>query len=427
MIKISVIRNNNYFYPVKRKKVIIIGAGFGGLTAAKELKDSDIELIVVDKTNHHLFQPLLYQVATAALSPADIAVPIRAILSKQKNTIVMMDEAISIDKENQILHLKSGSLEFDYLIIAAGGRHSYFGKNSWGKFAPGLKTLNDALKIRETIINSLELAEKENEYVRRKKHLSFVVIGGGPTGVELAGAIAEIAKKTMIRDYKNFHPDETKIFLIEASPQILGSYSKTLSQKAEKNLRAMGIDVLTNTVVEDINENGVKITNGFIESSNLIWAAGNVASPLLKSLEIDVDKVGRAIVESDCSVNGFSNIFVIGDAAIMKDERGLVLPGIAPVAIQQGKYVSEIIDRDIPKERRLAFKYHDKGSMATIGKAKAVVEIKKLKFSGLFAWLIWSFVHIFFLISFRNRFRVMAEWIWYYITNKQGTRLIVGK
>jgi NADH dehydrogenase len=410
-----------------RKKVIIIGAGFGGLSAAKELKNANLDVIVIDKTNHHLFQPLLYQVATAALSPADIAIPIRSILSKQSNTKILMDEVISINKDNRIVKLISSELYFDYLIIAPGSHHSYFGKEHWEKYAPGLKTLSDALVIRENIINSLELAEKETDSLKKKKYLTFVIIGGGSTGVELAGAIAEIAKQTVVKDYKNFNYNDTKIILLEGAQKILGTFTENLSEKAKKDLENMGVEVILNTKVVDLNENGVKTSDGFIETVNIIWAAGNVASPLIKTLNIKMDNNYRAIVENDCSIPDYPNIFVIGDAANLKDEKGKTLLGIAPVAIQQGKYVGKIIDSEIPKQNRKPFRYFDKGVMATIGKARAVAQIKGLNISGLFAWLMWSFIHIAYLISFRNRFRVMIEWIWYYFTKKHGTRLIVSK
>ena len=411
---------------MEKKKVIIVGGGFGGLLAAKEFQDTDFDVTIIDKTNHHLFQPLLYQVAAAALSPADIAIPIRSVFGNQKNIKVLLDEVISVNKENNTIKLTGSELKFDYLILSPGARHSYFGNDNWEKFAPGLKTLSDALKIRELILNSLEAAEKESDVNRRKKHLNFIVIGGGPTGVELAGAIAEIAKKTMIRDYKNFSSDDTKILLIEALPRILTSYSPNLSEKAREDLVQMGVDVRLNTTVTDVNENGAQLGDVFIESKNVIWAAGNVASPLLKTLNIDLDKAGRAIVESDCSIPGYPNIFVIGDAAFMNDDKGQALPGVAPVAMQQGRFVGRLIKNGLNKNNRKKFIYVDKGSMATIGKAKAVAMIKGLKLSGLIAWLAWSFVHIFFLIGFRNRFRVFAEWIWYYITNRQGTRLITN-
>lgn len=411
---------------MERKRIVIIGSGFGGLAAAKSLKNSDYEIIIIDKINHHLFQPLLYQVATAALSPADIAIPVRSILSKQNNTKIIMDEAIEIDKENKIVRLSSDGIKFDYLIIATGSRHSYFGNDDWEKYAPGLKTLNDAVLIREKIINSLELAEKETDPAKKKRYLTFVIIGGGPTGVELAGSIAEIAKKTIIKDYKNFHHNDTKIILVEGIDRLLSSFDPKLSENALEDLQKMGVDVLLNTKVEDINDLGVKTKDRFIGSMNVIWAAGNVASPLIKSLGVELDRSSRAIVEKDCSIKGYPDIFIIGDAANFKDEKGNILPGIAPVAIQQGKYVGKILSEYADKNRP-DFNYFDKGTMATIGKARAVAQIKGLKISGLFAWLMWSFIHIAYLISFRNRFRVMAEWIWYYITNRHGTRLIIGK
>jgi len=412
-----------------KKKVIILGAGFGGLTVAKNLGDTEFDVTLIDKTNHHLFQPLLYQVATAALSPSDIAVPIRSLLSGYKNIKVIMDEVVSIDKINRSVMLKNSNsiLQFDYLVVAVGARHSYFGKNDWEVIAPGLKTLTDALVIREKIIEALELAEKENNNELMKKYLTFVIVGGGPTGVELAGAIAEIAKETMIKDYKNFKPEDTKVILIEAADRILPSFDKKLSEHAKEDLAQMGVEVRLNTKVENINEEGVFTNNGFIPSKTIIWAAGNQASPLLKSLDAELDRAGRVIVNKDCSLPNHPEIFVIGDAAHFEDENGNVLPGVAQVAIQQGKFISEIINNEIPFDKRPKFKYIDRGTMATIGKAKAVAEIKGFKLTGLLAWLAWSFVHVFFLIGFRNRFRVMIEWIWYYITRKHGTRLIVGK
>jgi len=411
---------------MENKKVIIVGGGFGGLLAAKEFKDTDFDVTIIDKTNHHLFQPLLYQVAAAALSPADIAIPVRSVFGNQKNIKVLLDEVISVDKEKRTIKLPNSELSFDYLILSPGARHSYFGNDTWEKFAPGLKTLFDALKIRELILNSLEAAEKEPDVKERTKYLTFVVIGGGPTGVELAGAFAEIAKKNMIKDYKNFRADDTKIILVEALPRILTSYTEDLSQKAKEDLEQMGVDVRVNTKVTNVSDNGVQLGDIFIESKNVVWAAGNVASPLLKTLNIDLDKAGRAIVESDCSIYGYPNIFVIGDAAFMNDDKGQALPGVAPVAMQQGRFVGRLIKNGLDKNNSKKFIYVDKGSMATIGKAKAVAMIRGLKLSGLIAWLAWSFVHIFFLIGFRNRFRVFAEWIWYYISNRQGTRLITN-
>lgn len=409
-----------------KKKVIIIGAGFGGLTAAKNLAETEFEVTLIDKTNHHLFQPLLYQVATAALSPADIAVPIRSLLSDYKNIKVLMDEVKFIDKENRKVRLTKIELDFDYLIIAVGARHSYFGREDWEEKAPGLKTLTDALIIREKVIESLELAEKVADEKEKQKFLTFVIVGGGPTGVELAGSIAEIAKETMIKDYKNFRPEDTKVILIEALDRLLITFDKKLSEYAKEVLEKMGVEVRLSTKVENISDEGVYTSNDFIAAGTVIWAAGNQASPLLKTLNTELDRAGRVIVDNDCSIPGYPEIFVIGDAAHFND-CGEILPGVAQVAIQQGRYVAEIIKSGIPKEKREPFHYKDKGIMATIGKAKAVAEIKGIKLYGLFAWLAWSLVHIFFLIGFRNRFRVMIEWIWYYITRRHGTRLIVGK
>lgn len=408
------------------KKVVIIGAGFGGLSAAKIFAVTDIETTIVDKTNHHLFQPLLYQVATAALSPADIAVPVRSLFGKKSNVNVIMDEVIRIDKTRHKVHLTNSELEYDYLIVAVGSRHSYFGRDEWELQAPGLKTLTDALVIRERVIKALELAEKSSDSKEKEKYLSFVIIGGGPTGVELAGSIAEIAKETMIRDYKNFRPEDTKVILIEAMDRVLNSFDRKLSDYAKQTLEKMGVEVKLNTKVIDISEDGVSTDDKFIPAKTVIWAAGNQASPLLKTLGSELDKIGRVIVEEDCSIPGNPEIFVIGDAAHF-EENSKILPGVAQVAIQQGKYVAELVINEIPKKNRKPFRYKDKGTMATIGKAKAVAEINGIKLTGFLAWVVWSLVHIFFLIGFRNRFRVMIEWIWYYLTRRHGTRLIVGK
>lgn len=412
---------------MKRKHVVIIGGGFGGLMTAKSFKDADVDITIVDRTNHHVFQPLLYQVATAALSPGDIAVPIRAIFTNQKNVTVIMDEAIAIEKEKKIVQLKTGNLKFDILVVAPGSKHSYFGKDEWQKFAPGLKTLDDALKIREKIIHSLEIAERINDLNASKKYLTFVIVGGGPTGVELAGAIAEIAKQTMIKDFRNISARDTKVYLVEALPRVLTSFTEDLSRQAKEDLEALGVEVLLNTRVSSIDNDGVLLGERKIGTANVIWAAGNVVSPLIKSLGVETDKSGRALVNDDLSIDGYPDIFVIGDAAAVKDKNGEYLPAIAPVAMQQGAFVGKLINNHQYDSKRPAFKYFDKGTMATIGKAKAVAMIRGLKLSGVFAWLMWGIIHIFYLIGFRNRFRVMAEWIWYYFTRRQGIRLIVGK
>ncbi|MGB5530151.1 MAG: NAD(P)/FAD-dependent oxidoreductase [Ignavibacteriaceae bacterium] len=407
------------------KKVIIIGGGFGGLTATKELAKKDFNITVIDKTNHHLFQPLLYQVATAALSPADIAIPIRSAFSKNKNVEVLLGEVKSIDKEKKKVFFNGSEIEFDYLIIATGSRHSYFGKDEWEKYAPGLKTLNDALKIRETILLSLEAAEKEKDPVKRQKYLNFVIIGGGPTGVELAGAISEIVNQNLIPDFRNIDASMTKVYMIEALPNILSSYPKSLSKRALEDLQKLEVEVILNEKVTGINENGVKVGDRFIETKNILWAAGNQASSLIKTAGIQTDRAGRAVVSDDLSIEDYSNIFVIGDAAAFKNEKGEHLPAIAPVAIQQGKFVSKIIAEGLIGKPHKKFIYKDRGTMATIGKAKAVAVIKGFKLSGLIAWLAWSLIHVLFLISFRNKLRVMSEWIWHYLANRPGIRLIV--
>lgn len=407
------------------KNIVIIGAGFGGLTVAKELAKKKFEITLIDKTNHHLFQPLLYQVATAALSPADIAIPIRSVFSENKNVEVLLGEVKSIDREKKKVYFNGSELDYDYLVIATGSRHSYFGKDEWEKHAPGLKTLNDALKIREKILLSLEAAELEKDPVKKQKYLNFVIIGGGPTGVELAGAISEIVNKNLIPDFRNIDAKMTKVYMIEALPNILSSYPEKLSQKALEDLKKLEVEVILKERVTEINENGVKLSNRFIESKNILWAAGNQTLPLVKNLGVETDKLGRVLVNNDLSIAGEKNIFVIGDAAAAKNEKGENLPAIAPVAIQQAKYVAKVISNDLMEKPHKKFRYKDRGTMATIGKAKAVALIKGLKLTGLIAWLAWSLVHVLFLISFRNKLRVMSEWMWHYLTNRPGIRLIV--
>lgn len=408
------------------KKVVIIGGGFGGLSAAKALKKSNLEIILIDKTNHHLFQPLLYQVATAALSPGDIAAPIRGIVSKQKNIRVIMGEVERIDVESKKVFLNGDSVEFDYLVLSVGSQHSYFGKEQWEIYVPGLKTISDALKIRERILLSYEKAERLNDVKEIEKYLTFVIVGGGPTGVELAGAIAEIANKTMMKDFRKIDPSKTKIILVEADNRILTLYHPGLSSKAKKSLEKLGVTVLTGKKVTDISNKGVEFGNEFIETTNVIWAAGNAVPSLIKSLNTETDRAGRAVVNSDCSIKNNPEIFVIGDAALFIEE-GKPLPAVAPVAIQQGRYVGKIIKEEIPFDERKPFRYFDKGNLATIGRAKAVMQIGKIKISGFIAWLAWVFIHIMYLIGFRNRYKVLAEWIWYYISYRHGIRLITHR
>ena len=410
-----------------RKKIIIIGGGFGGLSAAQEFGDFDADTTVIDKTNHHVFQPLLYQVATAALSPADIAEPIRSVLRKEKNITVVMDEVIDIDRTNRKVVTNNFKYPFDYLIVAIGSRHSYFGKDEWEKYAPGLKTLGDALNIRERILSSLEKAEKLNNPDEAKKFLTYVIIGGGPTGVEMAGAIAEIVSISMMKDFRNISSSMTKIYLVEGEPRVLTTYPPDLSERAAKDLESLGVEIIFGKRVTGIDDKGVKIGDRFIETKNIIWAAGNTIPSLIKTLNTEYDSVGKVFVKPDLSLKDDPNIFVIGDAATLKGKNGNLLPAIAPTAMQEGRYVAKIIMEGKEADLREPFKYFDKGTMATIGRARAVSVIGNLKLGGYFAWLLWGFVHILYLISFRNKFRVMLEWVWDYITFRKGIRLITGR
>ncbi len=412
----------------QRKHAVIVGGGFGGINAAKKLKKADIDVTLIDKSNHHLFQPLLYQVATAALSPGDIAVPLRAILGQQKGMKVLLGNVVSINREENYVELENGkTIGFDYLILAPGAQYNYFGNEDWEKHAPGLKSIGDALQIRERILLSLEKAEQLEDPKLREPYLTYVIIGGGPTGVEMAGAIGEIAKRSMMRDYNTFSKNETRIFLVEAAPRILNGYPESLAERARETLEDMGVRVLVNTPVTDIGEEKVTFSEGTISTPNIIWAAGVAASPLLSSLQTEQDRSGKVFVEDDLSIPGNDNIFVIGDAAHKKDKKGEPLPALAPVAIQQGKFLGRLIRNELNDKERDAFYYTDKGSMATIGRAKAIADIRGFKFSGFFAWILWSVVHILFLIGFRNRFRVFIEWMWHYFTFKRGVRLITDR
>lgn len=406
-------------------RVVIIGGGFGGLSVAKGLKRSKLDILLIDKTNHHLFQPLLYQVASAALSPGEIAVPIREILRKQENVTVIMGEVTSIDKKLKQVVLANGDrINFDYLVVGIGARHSYFGNDQWEALAPGLKTIKDALYIREQILVSFEKAERMDSITEAAKYLNFVIIGGGPTGVEMAGAIAEVAHKTLFKNFRRIKPEKSKIYLIEAAPQILPFYPQKLAASATKELEKLGVQVITGKKVTQITEEGVQVEEKFYPCTNIIWAAGNQASPLLKTLEVPLDRQGRAIVEPDLTIPGHPEIFVIGDAACSIGKDGKPLPGIAPTAIQQGKYVADILKNKTLQRERAAFKYFDKGSMATIGRAKAIAMVGKFYVTGLIAWLMWSFIHILYLIGFRNRLAVFIEWTICYITGQRGSRLI---
>ncbi len=410
----------------KNKTLIVVGAGFAGLQLVKSLKNTPLRIVLIDKSNHHLFQPLLYQVAVSALSPADISAPIRTILKRQKNVEVILGEVTDIDKSNKSVTVDGQKVNFDFLVLAPGSRHSYFGKDNWEENAPGLKTLKDALNIRENMLVSFEEAENEAFLTGRNIPVKFVVIGGGPTGVEIAGSLAEIATKTLRNDFRNIDTRQTKIILVEGSGRLLGAYDSPLNEKAAENLRNMGVEVRLNTMVTNIDEKGVTLGDERIETHNIIWAAGNTASPLIKTLGTKTDRMGRAIVRENCSIKESEDIFVIGDAANFI-ENGQSLPGIAPVAMQQGRYIGKLIKNRLENRTVPGFVYSNKGSMATIGRAKAIFQAGNIKLSGFIAWVLWAFIHIMYLIGFRNRYRVMAEWVWYYISFKPGARLITGE
>lgn len=410
---------------MKRKRVVIIGAGFGGLNAAKTLANSnDFEVLLIDKTNHHLFQPLLYQVATAALSPGDIAMPIREIFRKNPNIKTIMSCVTNINRQNKEIILDDGQIiTYDYLILSPGSRHAYFGKPEWEKYAPGLKTLEDALYIREWILRSFELAEKQFDQDIIDSLLTFIVIGAGPTGVEMAGAISEIAHQSLKKNFRAIDPGKTKIYLIEGSQQILNGYPKKLANYAQRDLEKKRVTVLLNTQVDDVFQEGVRIGEQVINAHNVIWAAGNRASSLLQTLNATYDKQGRVLVESDLSLKEDPMIFIIGDACAYQ-EKGKFLPAIAPVAVQQGKFVGKYIIKKLKNNSRSTFHYVDRGMMANIGKFDALVLSGPLQSTGIFAWFAWCFVHIYFLIGFRTKLFVFIQWIFYFFRGQRNVRLI---
>lgn len=407
-------------------KVVIIGAGFGGLNAAKALKGSQVEVLLIDRTNHHVFQPLLYQVATAALSVDNIASPIREILKNQSNATVIMAQIEKIDlKNNMVEAADSQRFGYDYLIVAPGARHAYFGHDRWEDYAPGLKTVLDAVRIREKILLAFEMAERCEDPEEAKHYLRFAIIGGGPTGVEMAGSIAEFAHRTLFKNFRHINPDDSKIYLIEGGDQILPSFAPSLAQKAHSDLQKLGVEVILNAYVTDVTSNGIYIGGTFVPTHTIIWAAGNQAPPLLQTLEVPLDRQGRVSVNPDLTIPGFSNVFVIGDAACCLDVQGKPLSGIAPVAIQQGRYVANLIKKAIPEGERKPFAYFDKGTIATIGRGEAVAMVGKWMFSGVLAWLVWSFIHILYLVSFRHRLLVMIQWIFLYLLGRRQGRVVI--
>jgi NADH dehydrogenase len=408
-------------------QVVIIGGGFGGLTAARSLKRAKVSVTLVDRTNHHLFQPLLYQVAMAGLSPADIAAPIRAILRKQKNATVLLAEATNVDFARRIVKLRDGEISYDYLVLATGGRTSYFGHDEWEKFAPGLKDLDDAVEIRRRVLLAFEAAEKERDLERRRKLLTFVVVGGGPTGVELAGAISELARFVLARDFRTINPGAATILLLEGGPRILSGFPSDLSESAVRQLADLGVAVRVNAQVTNITEQGVYLGEELIESATVIWGAGVQATSFTQSLCVPLDRAGRILIEPELTLPGHPEVFAIGDMVNFPHQTGKPLPGVSPVAMQMGACVARNIERALAGKPYEQFHYVDKGSMATIGRSAAIAQLGKLHLSGLMAWLAWLMVHIFFLIGFRNRLVVIFNWAWSYFTYERGARLITGR
>ncbi len=411
---------------LEKPRVLIVGGGFGGLQAAKALGKAPVQVSLIDRNNYHLFQPLLYQVATAGLSPGDIAEPIRKIVKRQKNTEVLLAEVQTIELEKRKLILRDRELGYDYLILAPGSGYNYFGHPAWAKIAPELKTLGNALEIRQKILLAFERAEMEEDPVRRRALMTFVVVGGGPTGVELAGAIAELAHKALAWEFRRADIRETRIILAEAGGRILSSFPEHLAGEALSELKKLRVEVRLNAPVQEVSDEGAKIAGEWVAAKTVLWAAGVLASPLIQKLACDVDRLGRAVVREDLSLPDHPEVFVIGDAAAVEHE-GKPLPGIAPVAIQEGRYVGRrIAARAEGKIDFPPFHYLDKGQMATVGRNFAIVDIGKLKFGGFFAWLIWAFVHILFLIGMENKILVFLQWAWYYFTYQRGPRLITA-
>jgi NADH:ubiquinone reductase (H+-translocating) len=404
--------------------VIIVGSGFGGLEAAKKLACENVQVVVIDRTNYHLFQPLLYQVATAALSPADIAAPVRAVLSKCRNVEVILAEVQSVDVDARKVKTFDMEIDYDYLILATGARHSYFGHNEWEKLAPGLKSLEDAIELRRRILMAFEHAEKTTDEAARRAAMNFVIIGGGPTGVEMAGAIAEISRYTLARDFRHIDPSEARVILIEGTPRLLAAYPEDLSESARKQLVDLGVEVRTSARATNLTEAGVQVDGEFIPCRVKIWAAGNNASFVGKTLGAPVDRVGRVMVNADLTVPGHPEVQVIGDLANFSHQTEEPLPGISPVAMQQGRHAARNILRMIRGQKPERFRYFDKGTMATIGRNRAVADLKFVHLSGLPAWLAWLFVHIIFLVGFRNRLLVLFQWAWAYLSFDKGARLI---
>ena len=407
--------------------VLVIGGGFAGLWATRALASAPVRITLVDRCNHHLFQPLLYQAATAGLSSPDIAAPLRHILRKQRNVEVRLAEVSDIDPAEKYITIADGStLKFDYLLLSSGATHAYFGHDEWAKHAPGLKTLDDALQLRRHLLLAFERAEAESDPELRAAWLSFAIVGGGPTGVELAGTLAEIARHTLKNEFRNINPSDARVRLIEAGPRVLSSFPEDLSEKARRQLEKLGVEVSTGVAVTDINGSGYRLGEQFIPARTVVWAAGVAASPLAKSLDVPLDRAGRVPVEKDLSVPGFPHAFVAGDLASLEQD-GKAVPGVAPAAKQMGRHVAHVICARLRGATAPAFRYRDFGNLATIGRMAAIVHFGKLKLSGLLAWWFWLAAHVFFLIGFRNRLIVLLNWAWAYWSYQRGARIILGQ
>jgi NADH:ubiquinone reductase (H+-translocating) len=415
-------------------QVVIVGAGFAGLNAATSLAGADVKITVIDRKNHHTFQPLLYQVATAGLSPGEIAEPIRSILRRHQNVEVLMAEVCGFDLDRRVVKTEDEEVPYDSLIVAAGASHAYFGHDEWETIAPGLKTIEDAIEIRRRVLLAFELAERRAAAGQPDDPLHFVVVGGGPTGVELAGTLAEICRHALARDFRSIDPRRTHIHLIEAGPVVLPSYARNLSRSALEQLERLGVQVRTGAMVTNVEPGMISMGETRMRASVILWAAGVAASPLGRQLGTRLDRAGRVLVQPDLSVVGHPEVFVIGDLAALKDQSGRLLPGVAPVAILEGRYVAKLLRREIKLAQvqpgrpapRPPFQYWDKGSLATIGRAAAVAQFGKIHISGFMAWLAWLFIHILFLIGFQNRVLVLIQWAWSYFTYERGARLITG-
>jgi NADH dehydrogenase len=413
----------------KTPHIVVLGAGFGGLTFCQHLKNSHAKITVVDRTNHHLFQPLLYQVATAGLSAPEIAQPIRSILSRKKNITVLLEQAVDFNLAKREVVLETKTLPYDYLVLALGSRNNYFGHPEWEQFAPGLKTLDDAVRIRSHALLAFEKAENTSDAAERERLMTIIIIGGGPTGVELAGAFAELARHVLRRDFRNIDPRHAKIILVEGAPRVLSHLPEDLSESAARQLKKLGVKIHTGVQVKKIHPGSVELADGeIIRGENILWAAGVSAVPLTKKLGVELDKSSRVKVNPDLSVPGHPEIFAVGDMTLVLDKNGKPVPGVSPAAMQEARHVARIIDAEIDGKTnaRTPFKYWDKGTMATIGRSKAVAMVGKFKISGFFAWLAWLVLHLVFLVGFRNKIVVIIQWIYSYFAYKRGARIITN-